>query len=579
MAQHDYIISNQSGAAFRADLNNGLAAIVSQNSGAAQPSSTYAYQWWADTTTGLLKIRNAANSTWITIGTLASANLGLIPAGSGSIVNADVNASAGIVASKLAFTQAGTGATARTIDSKLKDVVSVKDFGAIGNGVADDTAAIQAAVNSGARTVYFPNGSYKVNSTIRQATNGYAMRLVGENKHHAVLVAGPSLTAGAPIVWFGNSSGHGNYRAQVSYLTFLGNNSCVGLRYHEAGTSEIVSCQFVDCTIGISCPGVIGSQIQRCEIYNCTVGINMTRPIQGTPSGPDDITITASPLALSNNVNKVSDCWISGGSCGVHVEGGLTHIQGCTFQAVGNNAARSVIELVTANESTEYGGGPIVSNCWSESGTYLAFVYLESTRKAVIRENFISLDGVAQEGIYADSGSIGTTVQNNSFLGRGTAALTGSRTQNAAVYIDSVQTTLMNNHYASFGTYTYAQLIKLNWATTSGNVVIEQGQNAGNGYGIYLGLTQVGIGGTGLIGPNPLVGAAFNNFLNGHQLSGCSHDSIYFNTGAGPLFFVKAGAPVAGDATFVGDLCLDRTNANLYLHAGAGAWKLITRAA
>ena len=77
MAQHDYIIANQSGAAFRSDLNNGLAAIVSQNSGAAQPSTTYAYQWWADTTTGLLKIRNAANIAWITIGTLADANLGL----------------------------------------------------------------------------------------------------------------------------------------------------------------------------------------------------------------------------------------------------------------------------------------------------------------------------------------------------------------------------------------------------------------------------------------------------------------------------------------------------------------------
>ena len=67
MAQHDYIIANQSGAAFRSDLNNGLAAIVSQNSGAAQPSTTYAYQWWADTTTGLLKIRNAANNAWITM--------------------------------------------------------------------------------------------------------------------------------------------------------------------------------------------------------------------------------------------------------------------------------------------------------------------------------------------------------------------------------------------------------------------------------------------------------------------------------------------------------------------------------
>lgn len=82
MAQHDYNLANQSGLAFRQDLNNALAAIVSQNSGASDPSTTYAYQWWADTTTGLLKLRNAANSGWVTIGTLASANLGLATAAS-----------------------------------------------------------------------------------------------------------------------------------------------------------------------------------------------------------------------------------------------------------------------------------------------------------------------------------------------------------------------------------------------------------------------------------------------------------------------------------------------------------------
>ena len=67
MPQHDYSIANQSGAAFRADLNNALAAIVSQNSGTAEPSTTYAYMPWADTTNGLFKIRNAANSGWITL--------------------------------------------------------------------------------------------------------------------------------------------------------------------------------------------------------------------------------------------------------------------------------------------------------------------------------------------------------------------------------------------------------------------------------------------------------------------------------------------------------------------------------
>jgi len=77
MAQHDYVIANQSGASFRADLNNALSAIATNNSGSSEPSTTYAYQFWADSNTGLLKQRNAANSAWITIGTLASTNLGL----------------------------------------------------------------------------------------------------------------------------------------------------------------------------------------------------------------------------------------------------------------------------------------------------------------------------------------------------------------------------------------------------------------------------------------------------------------------------------------------------------------------
>lgn len=77
MAQHDYVIANGTGAAVRSDLNDAFSAIVSQNSGTTQPSTTYAYQWWADTTTGLLKIRNAANNGWVTVGTLASTNLGL----------------------------------------------------------------------------------------------------------------------------------------------------------------------------------------------------------------------------------------------------------------------------------------------------------------------------------------------------------------------------------------------------------------------------------------------------------------------------------------------------------------------
>ena len=67
MATHDYVIANGTGAAVRSDLNGALAAIVSNNSGATEPGTMYAYQWWADTTTGLLKLRNSANNAWITL--------------------------------------------------------------------------------------------------------------------------------------------------------------------------------------------------------------------------------------------------------------------------------------------------------------------------------------------------------------------------------------------------------------------------------------------------------------------------------------------------------------------------------
>lgn len=67
MAQHDYVISNASGSAVRSDLNNALAAIVTTNSGSSEPTTTYAYQFWADTSAGVLKIRNGANNAWITL--------------------------------------------------------------------------------------------------------------------------------------------------------------------------------------------------------------------------------------------------------------------------------------------------------------------------------------------------------------------------------------------------------------------------------------------------------------------------------------------------------------------------------
>jgi hypothetical protein len=70
MSQHDFNIANQSFPATRTDLNNALLALASNSSGDAEPGTTYANQWWYETDTNKLKIRNEANNAWIEVATL-----------------------------------------------------------------------------------------------------------------------------------------------------------------------------------------------------------------------------------------------------------------------------------------------------------------------------------------------------------------------------------------------------------------------------------------------------------------------------------------------------------------------------
>jgi hypothetical protein len=93
------------------------------------------------------------------------------------------------------FLQDGTDAKPRTVLSKLKDVVSAKDFGAVGDGVADDAAAIQAALRSGALVVDGSKLTYKINSSVAIP--------VGVTLQNIKLTAG---TAGMNMVLVNNNS-------------------------------------------------------------------------------------------------------------------------------------------------------------------------------------------------------------------------------------------------------------------------------------------------------------------------------------------------------------------------------------
>lgn len=77
------------------------------------------------------------------------------------------------------FTAYGGGAVARSIDDKLGDMVSVKDFGAVGDGLTNDTIAFQNALSAN-NFIYIPNGSYCINSTL-ELMSGKVMMGAGQN--------------------------------------------------------------------------------------------------------------------------------------------------------------------------------------------------------------------------------------------------------------------------------------------------------------------------------------------------------------------------------------------------------------
>jgi len=102
----------------------------------------------------------------------------------------------------VSFLQAGTGAVSQSVQSRLRNTVSVKDFGAVGDGVTDDTAAIQAAITATAGgELYFPGATYLISSALTIVSAN--TRLVGDGPR--TIIKNASLT-GHAIKFFPNNT-------------------------------------------------------------------------------------------------------------------------------------------------------------------------------------------------------------------------------------------------------------------------------------------------------------------------------------------------------------------------------------
>jgi len=199
-----------------------------------------------------------------------------------------VNNAAGVTtdqASGIYWTQTGSGATTRTVDSKLKESVSVKDFGAVGNGIADDTAAFVAAVAAvatGGELIVPAGGTYLLASQVVIAKS-MTVRLLGTIKPFAVTAtagtalfsitaSNVSITGGGVGTIDGISTTYKNWCGiatsnAASRLTAV---HVSGLNFVNVGVDSTAAyCVSFDC---VDDGSMTGNRLRNCGVVSNVVG-------------------------------------------------------------------------------------------------------------------------------------------------------------------------------------------------------------------------------------------------------------------------------------------------------------------
>ena len=245
-AQADTFTGNGSTTAFVLTASPGALANLSVSVGGVVQIPTLNYTWTGGTTLTF---------------TAAPPNLAkvLVRYQQGLVQGATDSAAA-------SYVPAGTGAVTTNVQTKLRESVSVKDFGAVGNGVADDTAAIQAAITAtqgSTVALFFPTGNYKISSTL--SITGAAAFIGASNNSVTISWTSTSLTVFNVIT--DSACAWQNLKFSGPAVPVSGSVIALAGTTHNS-FSTIYDCTFSNSYNAIYCTSAYALKISNCYFYN-----------------------------------------------------------------------------------------------------------------------------------------------------------------------------------------------------------------------------------------------------------------------------------------------------------------------